>query len=66
MLPVLFLFASALEMKPLANAGMMLTREGESVVVDGFFREGVGGYEVLPPALREAMEAARPRTAAPG
>ncbi len=60
MLAFLFLFASGLEMKPLANAGMMLTCAGESVVVDGFFREGVRGYEVLPAALREALETAQP------
>lgn len=52
--------ADALRMEHVANAGVLLGCREELVLVDGLFREGVSGYEVIPPLVRNAIESARP------
>lgn len=47
-------------MEHVANAGVLLGCREELVLVDGLFRKGVPGYEVLPPLPRSAIESARP------
>lgn len=52
--------ADVLRMEHVANAGVLLGCGEELVLVDGLYREGVPGYEVIPPLVRNAIESARP------
>lgn len=47
---------AALEIRHVANAGVLLRCDGEAVIVDGLYREGVAGYQVHNPAAREELE----------
>lgn len=44
----------------LANEGVMLDDGERVVLIDALFREGVAGYAVHSPALRDSLERARP------
>jgi L-ascorbate metabolism protein UlaG (beta-lactamase superfamily) len=59
---VLGLFSLAgqeLEIRHVANAGVSLHCGEKVVLVDALFRNGVSGYETVPPALLAEMEAGR-------
>jgi L-ascorbate metabolism protein UlaG (beta-lactamase superfamily) len=53
--------AQALEITYIANEGLMLSSKQGAVLIDALFREGIEGYEVVPPAELQKLEtAARP------
>jgi L-ascorbate metabolism protein UlaG (beta-lactamase superfamily) len=51
--------SSGVEIQFIANEGYFVTGGGKKALVDALFREGVEGYDTVPPATRELTEQAR-------
>ena len=49
-----------LAIRYVANAGMLVTMSGSSLLVDAPIRDGIPPYPVSPSAERGALESARP------
>lgn len=52
--------AGSVEVTYLANEGFLLAGGGSKVLVDALFGQGLRGYEVVPPELRDKLERGEP------